>query len=383
MKDFNPKITQLISCSKLINTLYDKDEKIMIIQNHHESKTNHRGITETTERIQRNYYWCKMRNDINQYVNSCDICQRAKHSRLPVIAPQVLTESPSRPFQIIHADVFQLNKVKYLTLIDKFSKFAQAHKICAENSVSICDAFIKFFASHGIPEQVVTDNASYFSKSETFKNLLRIHKINIHFTTPNHHDGNAPINKFHSTILEHYRLLKEQYPNESNLMPYIIIAYNNTIHSTTNYTPFELVYGHTNLRDSSLLTNQNFYTDYIDSHANKVNALYKEVAEKEKKNKQDRLEKLTPKDHKYKLNDLVYTITHGKERNKSKNPYSGPFKVIEILDHNRVKLENPSNKRHFVYHVKELRPKLKSPLQVPDVNDSDEPDDTSAANQEN
>lgn len=383
-KDFDPKITKIISCSKLVNTLYDKDEKLLIIQNYHESKTNHRGISETLERIQRNYYWCKMKQDINEFINACEICQRAKYSRISVDTPQVLTETPSRPFQIVHADVFQLSKRKYLTFIDKFSKFAQAYEIVAENSTNICDAFIKFFSAYGIPEQIVTDNASYFSKSETFKNLLNSHKIKVHFTTPNHHDGNAPVNKFHSTMLEHYRLLKEQYPNETDLVPYVIIAYNNTIHSTTGYTPFELVYGHTNLRDPSILTNRNFYTDYVNSHADKVKSLYEQVTHKEQERKQTRNEVHEPKIHNFKVNDMVYITAHGSSRNKSSNRYAGPFKIVELLEHNRVSILNPTNNKLFITHVKELRPKLNSKLQIPDdgTDRQNDPCTSNSGNQE-
>lgn len=79
--------------------------------------------------------------------------------------------------------------------------------------------------------------------------MLSLHVIQIYFTTPNHQEGNSLVQRFHLTLLEHYRLLNEQYPNDTDLILYAIMAYNSTIHSSTGFTPFELIiYGHTDLR---------------------------------------------------------------------------------------------------------------------------------------
>lgn len=48
--------------------------------------------------------------------------------------------------------------------------------------------------------------------NETVKDLLKLHKIQIHFTTPEHHKSSSIVKKFSSTIIEHSeqnRLLKE------------------------------------------------------------------------------------------------------------------------------------------------------------------------------
>lgn len=54
-----------------------------------------------------------------------------------------------------------------------------------------------------------------------------MHQINIHFTTPLHHESNAPIERFHSTLIEHLRLLRNEYKDDHNLIKHPIIAYNN------------------------------------------------------------------------------------------------------------------------------------------------------------
>src|SRR5205809_5630145 len=59
------------------------DERERILYNFHEDPlAGHFGFQETYRSISLKYYWPNMGNDIKEYVNSCDICQRRKkHQR--------------------------------------------------------------------------------------------------------------------------------------------------------------------------------------------------------------------------------------------------------------------------------------------------------------
>lgn len=94
MKHFYAKNLKLIKCTKLINTVRNKEEQLMLMKHQHEGKTNHRGIVETYEQLKRNYFWSKMKTDITNYINNCTTCQTAKYSRRPPYVPLVLTETP-------------------------------------------------------------------------------------------------------------------------------------------------------------------------------------------------------------------------------------------------------------------------------------------------
>ena len=79
--------------------------------------------------------------------------------------------------------------------------------------------------------------------------LLKPHKIKIHFISSQYPESNCVIDFFfHSTLIEHLRLLnnQEEYKNESIEIKvnYALLAYNNTIHSATNLKPYEIVTGH-------------------------------------------------------------------------------------------------------------------------------------------
>lgn len=351
---------KIIICTKLLNNIVEKEEKLMLIMHQHESKTNHRGISETYGRLKQIYYWPNMKKDINEYINDCNICQTLKYSRLQSYVPLVRTETPSKPFQMIHIDTFIFDSNNFLTIFDKFSKFGQAFYY-DKNAKSVCDKLIKFFSFYGCPESITCDNGGEFNNN-LLKELLKTQKINVHFTTPRHHESNSPVERFHSTLIEHLRILKEKNKDTpiSDLMPYAIIAYNSTVHSTTKFTPYELTLGHTNSRDPLDLISTTFYSDYVSAHKNKIDEIYKKVTTDTENQKEKIISKSNPHGNQtseFQLNQKVYKRLY--PRNKNKPKFSGPYKIIEMLDHNRVKIQNIKHPTKIeISHIKELKKPL-------------------------
>lgn len=272
---------KLIKCTKLVNTVRNEDERIMTIKYQHESKCNHRGIAETLEHIKRNYYWPSLKKDVTDFISNCNVCNKTKYYRKTPYIPLVLTEIVGKPFQLIHMDIFKFDNQSFLTIIDAFSKLGQAIPITGKTAIAICDALLEYLQFYGTPARITADNGKEF-KNESVSELLTTHKINIHFTTPFHHESNSLIERFHSTLIEHLRILRETYDctTPTQLMKYAIIAYNNSIHSSTNFTPLELTLGHTDTRDPTELTEIQFYTDYVFNHKERLKHLYKSVSEK-------------------------------------------------------------------------------------------------------
>lgn len=351
------KHTKLLACNKRVNTIEDFDEQILLMRNYHEGKSNHRGITETLEKLKRNYFWPRMKESLTEFINNCDICQKAKYCRKKPESPLVLTQTPTKPFEILHIDVFSINKEQYLTIIDKFSKLGQAIKLYGADTVEICDKLLEYFSYYGTPSQIVADNAKNFN-SEAIKEILKLHKVNIHFTTPYHHESNSPVERFHSSLIEHLRILQNLHKNERNLMRYAIIAYNSSIHSDTKFTPYELVLGHTSNGDPSNFITDTFYSEYANTHKEKLSHLYSKISEQSKLNKENRLQKREDQNinnHNFKVNDIVYKYDNKSNRNKSKNKFIGPFTIIELLEHNKVKIKHNITSKTSISHVQELK----------------------------
>ncbi|KAK9752582.1 hypothetical protein QE152_g4154 [Popillia japonica] len=55
-KLFGQNGPEIIRCTKELEVVEDEEKRNELIKNHHEGKTNHRGITETISYLQRRYY---------------------------------------------------------------------------------------------------------------------------------------------------------------------------------------------------------------------------------------------------------------------------------------------------------------------------------------
>ena len=82
----------------------------------------HKGITKRRERAKSSVWWPGLSRQIQDVVENCKIC--AKHR---VIRPEPLmpTPFPERPWQMNVTDLFELDHITYLIVVDYFSRYAE------------------------------------------------------------------------------------------------------------------------------------------------------------------------------------------------------------------------------------------------------------------
>lgn len=280
-KYFKNSEIRMIKCTSKLLDVTDDDEIIQTIKNHHEGKTNHRGIDETIRRIKERWYWPNQQKSIQTYVNECEVCQKTKYDRHPLRLHYNITPTATKPFEIIHIDSVTLENCKFLTIIDSFSKYAQAYKLNSAQGVEVANSLIKYFTHHCVPEQIISDNGLEI-KNSVVRELLQVHKIKIHFTSSQHPESNGIIERFHSTLIEHIRLLNNQddfrkEPIEMKVN-YALLAYNNTIHSVTKLKPYEIITGHLGTESPfNMEIDQQIINNYISQHREKMKILYEKI----------------------------------------------------------------------------------------------------------
>lgn len=272
---------EMIKCTKKLIDITDEDELLNTIQNYHEGKTNHRGIDETEKRIKAIYYWPLQKKTIEDYINKCEICLTTKYDRHPLKVEYNITPTATRPFQILHMDSITLENCKFLTIIDSFSKYAQAYKLNSAQAIEVANNLIKYFSHHCIPEQLISDNGLEF-KNSVIKELLQTHKVKLHFISSQHPESNGMVERFHSTLIEHIRLFNNQkeFKNEpiEVKVNYAILAYNNTIHSATNLKPYEITTGHYDAENPFNIEIENqLVNNYVSNHKEKLKILYQKI----------------------------------------------------------------------------------------------------------
>lgn len=272
----------LYECTERVIYVEDEGEQRDIVLKYHEGKTCHRGIKETLVRLRRNYYWDKMQETVTAIINSCEACRKMKYDRRPLKPVLQLTQTQNAPFQEIFIDLFSIEGKIYLTLIDAFSKLGQAIEISNKSTPEVVRALMKYFSYYGIPKKISSDPGTEFN-NELMKEFLSLHKVELHIGTPNNPNSMGLIERFHSTLIEIYRLAnyEKRCTDAASVMMYSVMAYNHTIHSVTELTPFEVVFGHTDTNSPySIELEKQYFQKIIKDHAKRLKVIYKHLADK-------------------------------------------------------------------------------------------------------
>lgn len=352
-KTFKYSAMNLVLAKNELENIREYLRQQEIINKYHDGKTNHRGINECYLALSNKYFWPKMREHVTKFINECTVCGQAKYDRNPIKQQFHLVPPPSKPFETIHLDLLTIQSEKFLTIVDAFSKYAQAYFLRDGTAVSVVQGLLKFCTHHGVPYTVVTDNGPEFT-NQLFAEFTRLHKIQHHKIAPHTPNENGIVERFHSTILEHLRILKVQQKNESvlNLINYALLAYNSSIHSLTRCRPIDVITGHFDPRDPlDIDLTTHLLQQYTVEHKNKMTNAYNLIHESsmaQRKNLIDARNKSRETENQYSPEQQIFV----------KNPFASRQKIVPRYTHDTVMADLPIH----IYTRKKRGPIAKSRL---------------------
>ncbi|QRW13242.1 Retrotransposable element Tf2 protein [Ceratobasidium sp. AG-Ba] len=317
------------------------------------------GQARTLELISRRYYWPAMKQQVNRFVETCEICQRSKGHKQ--YAPQKPLPIPPKPWEDIAYDfIVKLPESQgmdsILVVIDRFSR--QAHFIpCLEstNAEGVADLFIKeVWKLHGLPKTTVSDRGPTFN-SQFLKALYAKLGINPKFSTAFHPETDG-ITERTNQWLEGFLRSFCNYRQDDwvRWLPIAEFCHNNQVNSATGKTAFETIYGlHPRWDLVDLEVNAPNATDMADSMQeiwDEVIASMEFYRSKESDPKRE-----------YKVGDKVWlvgqNITTRRPSKKLDNKKLGPFVISEKISSHAYRLELPKTMRtHNVFHINLLAP---------------------------
>jgi len=349
-KFFADKGLKVVRSMSLLEDVTELDIQEHIINNYH-SKSNHRGINETHNHLKREYYFPKMLQLITRIINKCEVCLKNKYERSPEKTKFELTETPSKPLEIVHIDIYFVHKEIFLTVIDKFSKFASAYLLKTRNSLHIIQSLKHFFSHHGIPKLIISDNGLEFSSS-LFKQFLELYNISHHLTSIKNSTGNSPVERLHSTLTEIIRIIQAQNKEKpiSETMDEAILTYNNSIHTATKLTPFEAINGHFHSKNPfQFKTIPSSTEDYLKSHIEQYSKLSKLIQDRVQLNKEKTIQKANEnRKEPEKFDENCSVFVSDNRRNK----LAPKFVKNKVVKDNKITVQTKNSK----VHKRKIRP---------------------------
>ena len=170
-------------------------------------------------------------------VKSCSTCQESRNN--PTKTDLHPWEYPKSPWSRLHVDYAgQLFGKMYLIVVDAFSKWVEIAIANTATSEATIEGLRNMFATHGVPDTLVSDNGSCFT-SEQFANFCRRNNITHITSAPFHSASNGLAERAVQTFKAKLKCM--QSGSLTTKISRIVLRQQPTPHSTTGAPPCELL----------------------------------------------------------------------------------------------------------------------------------------------
>ncbi|SJL14248.1 uncharacterized protein ARMOST_17704 [Armillaria ostoyae] len=232
----------LLYYDKRIYIPRDSDIRGEIISCYHDHITaGHPGIEKTKELILRDYWWPKLKRDVEAYIQGCETCVRTKASTQARQAPLHPNEVPSEPWTHISVDMITglipckgLDTI--LVIVDCFSKAIIPIVACKTTLTSEGWAKIlhdEVYAKYGMPVTVISDRGPQFV-SKFLQDLYKMLDIKGNASTAFHPQTDGQTERINQEIEKYLRIfINFKQTDWPEWLPLAAFQYNNRIHSAT------------------------------------------------------------------------------------------------------------------------------------------------------
>jgi len=217
---------------------------------HDHPLSGHFGISRTWSQLRNAYYWPRMKETIMSYIKSCDKCSQFNVDRRKPPGFLQPIQPPNDVFQILGMDWWgpatpSLAGNRYVLVVtDRLSGYVFAAASPTNTAQDTARILIeKVILVHGPPDILITDQGGHF-KNELLQAISKLVGCTHVFSTPYHPQTNGQTERWNSTFVTQLaKFCNADQNNWDTYLPSIVYAYNNGIHNSTGFTPYQLAFG--------------------------------------------------------------------------------------------------------------------------------------------
>ena len=197
----------------------------------------HPGISGVRALARGYVWWSNVDSKLQKAVKSCSQCQL--HQKAPKEAPLHPWQWPGQTWSRLLIDYAGPYKGHmYLVVIDAYSKWIDVHMKKSTTSAATIEKLREIFATHGVPENIVSDNGLNFTSAE-FEDFLAKNGIKHTKVSPYQPASNGQAERAVRVFKE--GIEKMEGGNMQNKLSRFLLKYRATPHSTTGVTPAQLL----------------------------------------------------------------------------------------------------------------------------------------------
>lgn len=345
----------------LINEHNENEIKAILLRYHDDpAEGGHTGVTRTSAKIRRHFYWRGMIRDITKYVKTCRKCQQAKitqHTKTPM----TLTPTPLSPFDIVLVDTIgpfprsEDGNEYAVTLICDLTKYLVALPIPDKSSKTVAKViFESHILTYGPMRTLLTDMGTEY-RNCLVEDLCKYLKVDNITSTAYHHQTLGTVERSHRTFNEYMRSYISMDKDDWDVwLKYFTYCFNTTPSVVHGYCPYELIFGRipngfqifNQIGDVQPLYNVD---DYSKEVRYRLEIAYKRARLMLERAK---LKRKTWYDEKSRRMNVIsgdLVLLRNEAGHKLDNKYLGPFRVISIGNNGNVVIENSKMKAQTVH----------------------------------
>uniref|UniRef100_A0A671YZ42 Integrase catalytic domain-containing protein n=1 Tax=Sparus aurata TaxID=8175 RepID=A0A671YZ42_SPAAU len=283
---------------------------------------------------------------VKAWVKECVDCASRKTQGRQPCAPLQLSVT-SRPFERVALDILgplpeTPEKNKYILVVgDYFSKWTEAFPLPNQEAHTIAKVLTEeWVCRFGAPRSIHSDQGRNF-ESALFKELCRLLHMHKSRTTPYHPQSDGLIERFNRTLLSMLSLFVEDNQlNWDTLLPYVMLAYRSSVHASTSFTPYRVLFGQEIVLPVDIMLNVGNQESFasVDNYVSRLRDTLSTVIEAVKRHQAKASEQqkmyydFRANFQYYSEGELVWVQNKARKRGvcpKLQRRYKGPFRVVD------------------------------------------------------
>ncbi|XP_062513311.1 uncharacterized protein K02A2.6-like [Corticium candelabrum] len=186
-------------------------------------------------------WWPGIDKELERVVKGCHTCQ--VHRKLPALAPLHPWAQADRAWSRLHIDFAgPFLGQSFLIVVDAYSKWLEVDTMTSTTARVTIKKLQRLFATHGIPEIVVSDNGAAFTSAE-FRQFMEGNGIKHIYSAPYHPSSNGLAERAVATFKGAMKRMNSEYGALESKIDRFLLRYRITPHATTGEPPALLLLG--------------------------------------------------------------------------------------------------------------------------------------------
>ena len=365
-------------------------------------RSGHPGVKRVMAMLRARAWWVGLRRDVRAYIRRCPTCALTKLTRIQAGQARSLGDG-QHPGDVWTVDILDIDSYlrrrykdelkasgdaydadridelvneiyhphKLLIFIDRFSRWVEAFLLEKDpTSDEVLEIFVnEIVKRHGYPRAVTSDRGSNLMQGSVAE-YYKACGIQLMASDSYMHNTAGLVERFNGTLKDILRGFLTDVDEDADViglrwwryLTYALLSYNMSDSTSTGYSPFYLMYGRDarmplqNILLPQAERSSGDYSEYVCEHLSTLHKAWTEAREavaaaasitrKQQNLSRDVTFELKPGDR-----VLIKKPNHqGLEV-----PYSGPFRVANILNDDRVQLRDLHRVMHDEFHISRLK----------------------------